>query len=225
MYARRDSDRTLGARYHPLAPGNLFLTQGLERVILLELRRAGVLDLAKLRILEVGCGNGLRLRDFVNWGADPTRLVGVDITPERIAQARRLSPNITFVCANADRLEFSNGSFDLVFQFSTFTSLLDYAMKRRVAEEMLRVLANDGCILWYDFRVRGREREHSAPIGRREIRELFAEGTVRLRSMTLAPPLARRLAPYWWTGCLLLEKIPLLRTHWFGVIRKKRPTA
>ena len=55
---------------------------------------------------------------------------------------------------------------------------------------------------------------------RAEIGRLFPECDVRLRSVTLAPPLARRVVPLSRASGVLLESIPLLRTHFFGVIRK-----
>ena len=42
-------------------------------------------------------------------------------------------------------------SFDLLLQSPVFTSILDQAMKERVAAEMMRVSKPGGLILWYDF--------------------------------------------------------------------------
>jgi hypothetical protein len=41
-----------------------------------------------------------------------------------------------------------------------------------------------------------------------------------LERITLPPPLCRALAPYSIILCCLLEKIPLLCTHYLGIIRK-----
>jgi hypothetical protein len=57
-------------------------------------------------------------------------------------------------------------------------------------------------------------------IAAREIQRLFPGCSVNLRRVTLAPPLTRRLASRSWLACSLLEAIPLLRTHFLGVIRK-----
>ena len=53
-----------------------------------------------------------------------------------------------------------------------------------------------------------------------EIRSLFPESRVDLRKITLAPPLARRVVPISSISALLLEKLPFVRTHYLGVIRK-----
>jgi hypothetical protein len=44
----------------------------------------------------------------------------------------------------------------------------------------------------------------------------------KIRPVTLAPPLARLLAPNSWTLATFLEAIPLLRTHLMAVLIKSR---
>ena len=40
------------------------------------LAAAGLVDFPRLRVLEVGCGEGANLLRFLRWGVDPARLVG-----------------------------------------------------------------------------------------------------------------------------------------------------
>ena len=54
-----------------------------------------------------------------------------------------------------------------------------------------------------------------------EVTRLFPQCRVRLRRVTLAPPLARLLAPRAPTLCALLNLVPPLRTHYLGVIRRR----
>ena len=68
-----------------------------ERVLLRLLRHAGHYPLANQKILEVGCGEGFWLRSLVHWGAQPHRVLGIDLLPERVARARA-------TCAAAPRL-------------------------------------------------------------------------------------------------------------------------
>ena len=81
------------------------------------LARHGRTRLDDSRILEIGCGNGHWLREFVKWGARPENLTGVDLLPERVAQACRLSPpGMSFSSGSAAALDFADASFDIVFQ-------------------------------------------------------------------------------------------------------------
>jgi ubiquinone/menaquinone biosynthesis C-methylase UbiE len=218
VYARRGS---LRRRYSWFNAGHVFEIQQLERGILECLRREGLAALERQKVLEIGCGNGFWLREFIKWGAEPENLAGVDLLGHRIAEARGRCPrHVRLEHANAARLRFAAASFDIVFQATVFTSILDAALKMAVAKEMMRVVNNEGVILWYDFRFNNPRNPDVRGVEREEIARLFPGCEVALRRVTLAPPLARRLAPLSWMSCQLLEKIPWLCTHYLGTIRK-----
>jgi len=219
-YARREED---DARYSWFSPGYQFMAQQRERRLLALLRRYGFADLKSKTILEVGCGTGQWLRDFIKWGAHPENITGVDLLLDRVSRAQQLCPAALHLqCASAAQLPFPDRRFDLVFQSTVFTSILDGALKAQIAAEMIRVIKDDGLILWYDFRVDNPWNPDVRGVNRHEIEKLFPACRVTLRRMTLAPPVVRRLAPYSWMGCYLLEKIPWLCTHYLGAIQKPR---
>jgi SAM-dependent methyltransferase len=135
VYARREED---DARYSWFSPGYQFEVQERERRLLALLRRYDCGNLESKKILEVGCGGGQWLRDFIKWGARPENVTGIDLLADRVSKARRLcSPAVRIECASAAELPFSNGTFDLVLQATVFTSILDPDLKRRVAVEMI----------------------------------------------------------------------------------------
>lgn len=72
----------------------------------------GRIDAAE-RALDVGTGTGVGARAIRKRfpGAD---VVGTDLAPEMLAEARRLAPDITFVEGDAARLPFDDESFDLL---------------------------------------------------------------------------------------------------------------
>jgi len=218
-YARRATH--VGDRYSVFNVASLFTIQGLERALLRMLKDNDLTSLEGKRILEVGCGTGGVLRRFIQYGADPANLCGIDLLPDRIERARYLWPNVDFRCGNAEQLPYDDESFDIVMQFTVFTSILDPRMKRNVAREMLRVLKRGGIILWYDYHMNNPRNPDVRGVGKREIQALFPDCSIDLRRVTLAPPLTRLLAPYSWLVCYLLEKIPFLCTHYLGVIRKR----
>ena len=220
VYARRAAP-AVRSRYSFFNHGHLLAIQDRQRRTLRVLRREGFQPLEDKRILEVGCGDGHWIRDLIQWGARPKNLSGVDLLPDSIAEAEALCPaGVTLRCASAADLDFPDGSFDVVLQSTMFTSILDGHLKRRIAAEMFRVLKPDGMILWYDFRVNNPRNPDVRGVKRKEIRELFAGCHVRLKPITLAPPIARRLAKHCWLLCCLLERMPFLCTHYLGAIRK-----
>ena len=217
-YARRG-----GAwRYDWGNPAYVFAMHDLERNVLTALRGSGLWPLGAKRILDVGCGTGYWLRRLIAWGARPQHAAGIDLLRERIFDAAKLSPpHLGYACGNAAGLPFRNASFDLVLQLTVFTSILDPDFRRRVADEMVRVLKPDGAILWYDFCVGNPRNPDVCPVKAAEIKRLFPGCAVELGRVTLAPPLTRLVAPLSWTLCALLNLVSPLRTHYLGVIKRR----
>jgi ubiquinone/menaquinone biosynthesis C-methylase UbiE len=216
-YARRKG----GARYSWFNAGHLFMMQERERWVLASLKQHGIGSLTTKNILEIGCGTGYWLREFIKWGAQPANISGIELLPDLVTKARQLCPeSVRIYCGNAAQLPFADATFDLVLQSTVFTSILDGWMKQQIAAEMLRVAKRGGQILWYDFHLNNRWNRDVRGIRRREIHQLFPGCQIQLRRLTLAPPLVRFLAPYSWMVCHLLGKIPWLCTHYLGVIQK-----
>lgn len=220
-YGRREND---DARYSWFNSAYQFMVQQRERRLLDLLAVLCQREFAELQnktILEVGCGTGQWLRDFVKWGAQPKNVTGIDLLVDRLVQARRLCPpGVRIQCASGAQLPFVDKTFDLVFQSTVFTSILDLDLKRRVAAEMVRVVKRQGLILWYDYHVNNPWNSDVQGVKRREIYDLFPNCRIDLERITLLPPLARVLAPYSYLACYLMEKFPLLCTHYLGAIRK-----
>ena len=217
-YARRGDPW----RYDWANPAYVFAMHDLERSVLAALRRSGLWPLGAKRILDVGCGTGYWLRRLLTWGARPQHAAGIDLLRDRVFGAAALSPHHTgLACGSAVDLPFRGGSFDLLLQFTVFTSILDPAFRRRVADEMVRVLKPDGAILWYDFCVGNPRNPDVRAVRAAEIRQLFPGCSVQLGRVTLAPPVMRLVAPRSWTLCALLNLVRPLRTHYLGVIRRQ----
>ena len=214
-YARRGVD----ARYSWFAPGHQLMAFDAERRTLALLRRCGVTDLSSLDVLEVGCGAGRWIQRLVRWGATPARVAGVDLLPGRVEDARRVcAPGVTLGAASATALPFPDQSFDVVLQATMLTSVLNPGVRAAAAAEMRRVLRPGGFVLWYDFRVNNPRNPDVRGIRRREIAALFPAWRLHLRRATLAPPLARALAPRAWPLAALLTEVPWLCTHYVGVL-------
>jgi SAM-dependent methyltransferase len=197
-----------------------------NRAILAERREltarilAPALPLADRTVLEVGCGGGGELAYLLELGASAPRLVGVDLLPERIDAARQAFPELDFRVGNAEHLEFAGGTFDLVLAITLFTSILDATMARNVASEIARVLRPGGGLLWYDFRYDSPANRNVRGVGAARVRELFPGFQGELHTVTLIPPLARRLGPLTAAGYPLLASIPPMRSHLLGLLVK-----
>ena len=184
------------------------------------LQDGGSWPLGDQQILEVGCGHGEQLAVFAAWGACPARLFGVDLMPERIATAEQAYPDIQFKVGNAEQLPFRDGFFDLVLVSTVLSSILDPAMALNVCREVDRVLSPGGAVIWYDFRLSNPLNHHVRPISRRRIAALFPGYSLRLQTVSLLPPLARRLGRLTDRLYAPLQTLPFLRTHLLGLLRK-----
>ena len=219
-YARRDGAGR-DARYTWASPSHVFQSQERERHVLRLLRREGCLPLTGKTLLDVGCGNGTWLREFIKWGAQPHDLTGVDLLPARVEQAVQLCPADTRIdCGSATDLPFPNDSFDIVLQATMFTSILDPTVRERIAAEMRRVVKPDGFILWFDFHMNNPWNPDVRGVPKAEIQRLFPGCRVQLRRTVLAAPLSRRTAPVSWLLSYVLARFAPLCTHYLGTIRK-----
>ncbi len=206
------------------SPGNpayLFTLQGRERAVLRRLKTERMWPLGERDILEVGCGSGSVLLELLGYGAAPARLHGTDLLAGRVAVARQLLPHVALTCADGGRLPYPDAAFDLVLQFTVFSSILDKALCYTVANEMRRVLKPNGLILWYEFWLNPLNKQ-TRGIRPGEARSYFPNSQFSFERITLAPPLARRLVPVTWAGARLLEATRLLNTHYLAAIRPNR---
>ena len=136
-YERRS--REIPSDYYSLGkPANLLMQVQTVRSCIAALNKAGLFPLHGKRVLDVGCGSGSGLLEFVQWGADPSDLAGIDLMPDRLEASRRKIPQADLHLGSAADLPWPDESFDIVSHFQVFMNMSDPALKRAVAAEMLR---------------------------------------------------------------------------------------
>ncbi len=216
LYNPNPSDR--GNLWHPRNPVSIYFRQAQERAIIDIFNRSN-LSLETLQILDVGCGSGGLLRFFASLGVPPGRLHGLDLMPIRIELARELCPaGIHLQVGNAETLPYPDSFFDLVCQFTVFSSIFDLGLRSRIASEMARTLKQGGHILWYDARVGNSKTTQG--IDTHQIQQLFP-GCRIVWLCRLHPPYATRLARRSIFLCEILDRVPLVKkTHILALIQK-----
>jgi ubiquinone/menaquinone biosynthesis C-methylase UbiE len=109
--------------------------------------RRAILDALELgrgdRLLELGCGGGLLLREALATGAEAT---GLDHSEEMVELARERAPGAEVVVGKAESLPFPDGSFTAVAMSIVFFFFDDPV---GVLRECRRVLRPDGRIAVY----------------------------------------------------------------------------
>lgn len=224
-YQQRGADALAEQRYSLFHEAALLHLQSLERHLLAMLKRHGFTHLADKRVLDVGCGSGLLLRRFLDYGARPEQLCGVDLLPERIAAARRLNPALDWRAGSAHRLPYPDASFDIVMSVDLFSSILRESLRQQIADEMWRVLKPGGVILCHDF-IYGNPRNAAVrAFSFAHLRKHFDRPGARFawRRMTLAPPISRALAPRSSLLAYLGERLKLFNTHMLASVSLEAP--
>lgn len=218
--AHRFARRTNPERYSMLQPDVWHSVQERQREMLKLFLRLGHQDLGALSLLEVGCGAGGNLLEFLRLGFSPAQLQGIELLPDRFAQAReRLPRTLTVHVGDALKVAIDDGSVDIVFVSTVFSSLLEAAYQDRLAQRMWQWVRSGGGVLWYDFQFNNPRNADVRGVPLARVRELFPAGQMQARRVTLAPPLARaavRMHPSLYT---VFNSLPLFRTHvlaWIG---------
>jgi len=217
-YSKRETRLQGSAIYSLFDSGYQFFIQNRQREILGLFQRY---DLTKdIHVLEVGCGEGEVLLEFLTFGYSPKSLFGLDILQSRLARAQKKLPISTFICSDGQFIPYQSNMFDLVLQFTSFSSILNDMVKTKMATEILRVLKSNGLILWYDFWFNPTNPQ-TRGIRPAEIRRLFPNCVYDFHKITLAPPIARRIVPVSWVLALLLEKLKVFNSHYLVAIRPR----
>lgn len=175
---------------------------------------AGRAGIGELVIADLGCGFGDWIAELVAMGASPARVIGVDLLESRL----RAHPahGASLCCADCSRLPLADGNVDIALQFTALSSMPSREMRTRFAAEVRRILKPGGVLLSYDMAYGNPANPAVAAISTRELRRLFEGCEATARRITLAPPLVRMASP---RLMRVLDKIPILRTHLFAVVR------
>jgi ubiquinone/menaquinone biosynthesis C-methylase UbiE len=220
-YQRREREVSSDL-YAPWQPSAQFLVESRNRAAAVMLHRLGVFPKPGAQCLEVGFGALGWLSELISWGVREADLHGIELDPSRARKAGQVLPVADLRTGDAVELPWDDGTFQLAISSTLFTSILDQNVRCLIADEIVRVLAPGGALLWYDFAYNNPANPNVRGIDRAELKRLFPNLQGKIRTVTLAPPLTRRIAPRWWTLAVFLEAIPLLRTHLIAVLIKNR---
>lgn len=185
-------------------------------------------DHEAVRVLDVGCGAGGTLLNFLRLGFAPGNLHGIDFQEERIAVAKEKCPNIHFAHGDATKLEFASESFDLVHEATMFIHSVDEELSRKIAGEMVRVTKPGGHILLCDWRYGKPGSTAHRAVTQRRIAKLFEVGGKTSRCEVskgpLLPPIGRFLSRRLPSAYFLVSGLlPFLVGQVITVLRRSSP--
>ncbi len=202
-------------------PGYIYRIQELERAVLAALKRTRHTDLDQLKMLDIGCGAGHWEREFVMWGAEPKNIFGIDLMRERVELARNVcAPGVRIDCGSALNLPHADHSIDVILLFGIFCLIQEDNVWEGIARDAMRVLKNDGVILWCDYRFKAPGERQLRTFNKRDIQRFFPGMLVDGHPIHPLPPLLRKIGPIAPFICNVIAMLPFIRTHYFATIRK-----
>ena len=217
---RRRESQTDDSLYSAAHPAEFQARQERARVAVRDLVRAGAFPRPGDPVLEIGYGRLGWLAELLGWGLRAADVHGLELDPKRAAIAAEALPGADLRVGDGSALPWPDASFRLVILSTVLTSILDSQVRRDIAGEAARVTAPAGSILWYDFRWNNPRNPHVRGIDEKELRHLFPGFGISVRRLTLAPPIARSVAPRSWWLAETLGRLPPLRSHLLAILRR-----
>lgn len=170
-------------------------------------------DFQNVRFLEVGAGAGGNLSSFFRLGIRRENVFANELISERAQKLLTWLPQSNVDIGDARELKWTG--FDVIYQSMVFTSILDNGVRRDLAKVLWKALKPGGIFLWYDMLFNNPSNPDMRAIKVKEVRELFPEGEMVNRRITLAPPLGRRVGRLY-----PFLNFPFLRTHTLSALKK-----
>lgn len=219
VYKTRDKNND--SRYSVLNPVVIKILQEKERALIRWIKYEGFANVSQIKLLEIGSGYGDNLLEFIKLGFSPANLVGNDIITKRIELAKNKLPStLKLIEGDAATLNLPENTFDVVFQSTVFSSILDNGLKLKLSDKMWKLAKPGGGLLWYDFIYNNPKNKDVKGIPVKTLRSYFPSGKLKIWKITLAPPVARlvtKLNPNFYN---LFNLLPILRTHVLCWIKK-----
>jgi ubiquinone/menaquinone biosynthesis C-methylase UbiE len=161
-------------------------------------------------VLDMGCGTGWWLERMRCAGADPERLHGVDLVPDRVRAAGERLPGARLAIADVRSLPFEAGRFSLVTLLLVLSSLHDRDAMHVALDEARRVTAAKGLVAVWEPRVANPLNRATHHVPEPLVADVLGPAKARV-PLTLLPALARQLrTPQRYAS---FARVSALRTH------------
>ena len=166
-------------------------------------------DFSNLKILEIGAGAGGNLDFFQKLGIPWNNIYANELLEDRLKKLMEDFRQINIIPGDALEIDDTN-KYDIIFQSTVFTSILDKEFKSKLAQKMRILLKDDGMILWYDFIYNNPSNPDVKGVSVKEIYKLFPSARqIDIKKVTLAPPIGRRVGKFY----TIFNSLKFLRSH------------
>ena len=193
-----------------------------QKVILSELKNLGFESFDNTKLLEIGCGNGGNLQDFIRFGFLPKNIYGNDLIEERIKCARALLPAETKLhTGNACDIDLAENTIDIVYQSMVLSSILDDSLRENVCAKSWSLVKPGGIMVSYDFVYNNPYNKKVRKVTKGDLLKNFPGAkSMIFKRVTLAPPISRKLCRGSYFLYSIFNLLPILRSHLIMIAQK-----
>jgi ubiquinone/menaquinone biosynthesis C-methylase UbiE len=177
----------------PLIPEIQF-GEGQFRDLLIEALREHGLEtgnMAGLSVIELGCGWGRNLHQFVELGIPAGNVAGIDLIGHFIAFGRSQNPALNIAVGDAARTGFGDSGFDVVLLHTVLSAITDRDVHTQLLREARRLVKPAGLVIVFDIadgypvgrtNVSGEELVFIQPVPRATLCGIAAEAGLTMRT-------------------------------------------
>lgn len=183
------------------------------------LRREALVP-SECRILDLGVFIGTDCPSLLQAGFRPEALIATDLNERSVRSARAKYRWLRALAGDGTKLPFRDEAFDVVYQSTMISSVLDASRRVAILKEAGRVLRSGGVFISYDMRYPNPWNRHTRPLGLAELRNAFAGWILSTESLTGIPQIIRPLSKVSLPLCRLVEAVPIFRSHLLAFARK-----
>lgn len=113
------------------------------------IRKSGT-DLSTATVLDIGCGKGSTTRFFAELTGNASTIYGVDLSNNRIEEAKRMNPAINYQLGDLVQPIPFQVKFDIITTLDVFMHLGDRNEILTGLENIKNQLKEQGYFIWYD---------------------------------------------------------------------------
>ena len=139
--------------YSLINPVGFYLNQKIRYIFykIFNIIRKNDIDITKSNILDIGCGDGTWTRFFAELKGTPSGIYGVDLSNNRIKEAKTLNPNIKYLLGNITNITIKDIKFDIITAIDVFSHLSTEEEILKSLNNIYNLLTKNGMFLWYDI--------------------------------------------------------------------------
>ncbi|MBI5541112.1 MAG: class I SAM-dependent methyltransferase [Bacteroidia bacterium] len=108
-------------------------------------------ELSNKKLLDIGCGDGGMIEYFLTIGFFPDKIMGIDLSSNRINKAQKRNKDVQYTLADITTLNLNERKFNLITSFDLFSHLTTKEQIIKGLSNVYNHLEDDGLFLWYDI--------------------------------------------------------------------------